>query len=81
MVKVDRHGGTCAVPARSLPMTPPSARVGFCCRFVPPDGDREALRRLNPTSTTIAALSRRDRVEVLAKVLDIVRHNVEALVL
>jgi UV DNA damage repair endonuclease len=63
-------------------MMPPSdARIGFCCRFVPPDGDREALRRLNPTSTTIAALSRRDRVEVLAKVLDIVRHNVEALVL
>ena len=59
--------------------TAPSPRLGFCCRFVPPDGDREALKRMNPTSTTIAALGRRDRAEGFAKVLGIVRHNMGAL--
>jgi UV DNA damage endonuclease len=54
-------------------------RLGFCCRFVPPDGDRETKRRMNLTSTTIAALGRRERTEAFARLLEIVRHNMSAL--
>jgi UV DNA damage repair endonuclease len=61
------------------PATAASPRLGFCCRFVPPDGDRETKRRMNLTSTTIAALSRRERTEAFARLLEIVRHNMGAL--
>lgn len=54
-------------------------RLGFCCRFVPPDGDPATRKRMNLTGTTIAALGRRGRLEALAKVLAIVRHNMAAL--
>jgi UV DNA damage repair endonuclease len=55
-------------------------RLGFCCRFVPPDGDRAELRRMNLTTTTMAALGRRERPAVLERLLEIVRHNMAALV-
>jgi UV DNA damage endonuclease len=54
-------------------------RIGFCCKFVPPDGDKARTKLMNLTSTTIAALARRDRKEAYGKLLAIVRHNMEAL--
>lgn len=54
-------------------------RVGFCCKFVPPDGDRDALKRMNLTSTTIAALGRRERTAALERLVELVRHNMDAL--
>ena len=54
-------------------------RIGFCCKFVPPDGDKVQTKLMNLTSTTIAALMRRDRNEAFEKLLAIVRHNMEAL--
>jgi UV DNA damage endonuclease len=54
-------------------------RLGFCCKFVPPAGDKAELKRMNLTSTTIAALGRRDRTEAFEKLLGIVRHNMGAL--
>ncbi len=70
------------VPAepRSLRMVPdPHPRLGFCCRFVPPDGDKAELRRMNLTGTTMAALGRRERPAVLERLLEIAHHNMAAL--
>lgn len=58
------------------PATPP--RIGFCCKWLPPDGDA-AARAMNQTGTTVAALARRGRAEAVARLLDIVRHNLDAL--
>ncbi len=61
-------------------MTSPSApRLGFCCKFVPPDGDKAETKRMNLTSTTIAALGRKERAAVVERLLEIVGHNMEAL--
>ena len=83
-VSAARVTGGCLV--RSAQVSPYPAitastgpRLGFCCRFVPPDGDRETKRRMNLTSTTIAALGRRERTAAFARLLEIVRHNIDAL--
>jgi UV DNA damage endonuclease len=57
-------------------MTP---RVGYCCMFIPPDGDKQETKRMNVTSTTIAALTRMERTAAFDKVSAIIRHNIAAL--
>ncbi|MDX6804529.1 UV DNA damage repair endonuclease UvsE [Terrihabitans rhizophilus] len=59
-------------------MTSP-ARLGFCCKFIPEDGDPLALKRMNMASTTISALSRLDGPRVTEKLLGLARHNMQAL--
>lgn len=63
-------------------MTEPSPappRIGYCCLYIPPDGDKKTVKRMNVTSTTIAALNRMQRPAVLEKLTNIVIHNLAAL--
>lgn len=55
-------------------------RLGFCCKWVPPDGDPMAARAMNQIGATIAGLGRLGRREAMDRLLHVVRHNVEALV-
>lgn len=63
---------------RPLPPDAP-ARIGYCCVYIPPDRDKAQTRRMNISSTTIAALSRMERAAALEKVRGLVAHNVTAL--
>lgn len=58
---------------------PAIPRIGFCCKWLPPDGDPMAVRAMNQTSATIAGLGRRERGEAFERLLEVVRHNIEAL--
>jgi UV DNA damage endonuclease len=53
-------------------------RLGFCCKFLPPDGDAEAARRMNTTVVTMAYLARLDSSAAFEKLFAVVRHNLEA---
>jgi UV DNA damage repair endonuclease len=71
------------VPPGRLPpvMTAETAipRIGFCCKWLPPDGDPMAARAMNQTGATVAGLGRRERSEAMGRLLEVVRHNLEAL--
>ncbi|HEY8565885.1 MAG TPA: UV damage endonuclease UvsE [Beijerinckiaceae bacterium] len=54
-------------------------RLGFCCKFIPKDGDAESLRAMNTTGTTIAFLSRQDAKGAFDRISAVVQHNLEAL--
>jgi UV DNA damage repair endonuclease len=54
-------------------------RIGFCCKWLPPDGDPMAARAMNQIGATVAGLARRERGEALDRLLEVVRHNLEAL--
>jgi UV DNA damage repair endonuclease len=54
-------------------------RLGFCCKFVPEDGDAAVTRRLNLTSVTLAYLSRLGPAAAFDKLASVVAHNLEAL--
>ncbi|HYE00671.1 MAG TPA: UV damage endonuclease UvsE [Alphaproteobacteria bacterium] len=56
-----------------------SPRLGFCCKFIPPDGDKERTRRMNQLGTTVTALARLPRAAAVDKVLGLVDHNMQAL--
>jgi UV DNA damage repair endonuclease len=61
-------------------MSPPAAfRIGWCCQFLPPDGDAERARRMNYGTVTIAALSRLDAPRAVAKLIEVVDRNLTAL--
>lgn len=65
------------------------ARLGFCCKFmppIPPEGDKEAARAarevakaMNLTTTTMAYLQRQEEGQAREKLVAIVAHNLEAL--
>lgn len=57
----------------------PIPRLGFCCKWLPPDGDPMLTRAMNQTTAKILALGRRERHEALSRLIEIVRHNMEAL--
>lgn len=59
----------------------PTARLGYCCKFVPPDGDAVEAKRLNQASTTISALSKLTPAGVEARLIELTRHNIAALLL
>ncbi|WP_205083054.1 apurinic/apyrimidinic endonuclease family protein [Paracraurococcus ruber] len=54
-------------------------RIGWCCKFVPPPGDPRPATALNLRDTTVAALSRLSPAQATAKLLALVRHNLDAL--
>lgn len=62
----------------AAPETAPP-RLGYCCVYVPPDGDKQAARRMNTCTTTITALSRLEQRAAFEKVLGLVQHNMQAL--
>ncbi len=58
---------------------PPSARMGWCCQFIPPDGDAETARRMNPGTVTIATLTKLSGPARVEKLLEVLRRNLRAL--
>lgn len=60
-------------------MSAPQPRLGFCCKFIPQDGDAETARRMNAVSVTMAYLARLGPAAAFDKLSAVVAHNVEAL--
>ncbi|MFC5067544.1 UV damage endonuclease UvsE [Flaviflagellibacter deserti] len=56
-----------------------SPRLGYCCKFLPPDRDPALTKRMNMASTTITALSRLSDVQAIEKLVLLARHNMTAL--
>lgn len=52
-------------------------RIGYCCKFVSPDGDETRDREMNVRGLTMAYLGRQDPVAAFDKLSEIVRHNLE----
>ena len=59
-------------------MTQDDARLGFCCKFIPADGDAAEAKRMNITIVTMAYLGRLSPAAAYDKVVDVVTHNLEA---
>lgn len=65
-------------PDPAFPPPPAEARLGFCCKFVPPDGDAERVRAMNMMGTTMAYLGRLGD-GAFDKVAAVVAHNLGVL--
>jgi UV DNA damage endonuclease len=63
-------------PAQGLP---PAARLGFCCKYIPEDGDAEAARRMNISNVTMAYLARQEPKAAYDKIAAVVAHNLDVL--
>ena len=53
-------------------------RLGFCCKYVPKDGDAEIARALNVRAVTMAYLARLEPKAAYDKLADVVAHNLQA---
>ena len=60
-------------------MLPPQARLGFCCKFIPPDGDAEVARRMNMMGLTMAYLARLGPAAAYDKLAAVIAHNLQSL--
>src|SRR5215212_5165135 len=60
-------------------MSEPHPRIGFCCKFIPENGDAEALRRMNAVTVTMAYLARLGPAAAFDKVSATVAHNIDSL--
>lgn len=58
---------------------PSGARLGFCCKFIPEDGDAAAARRMNLSNVTMAYLARQEPKAAFDKIAAVVSHNLEVL--
>ncbi|HEX2552079.1 MAG TPA: UV damage endonuclease UvsE [Microvirga sp.] len=58
---------------------PIGPRLGFCCKFIPEDGDADAARRMNLSTVTMAYLARQEPKAAFDKVAGVVTHNLEVL--
>lgn len=56
-----------------------TARLGFCCKFIPDDGDAALARRMNTTTVTMAHLARLGPGAAFDKLCAVVGHNLAAL--
>jgi UV DNA damage repair endonuclease len=59
--------------------TLPVVRFGWCCQFIPPDGNPETIKRMNPGTVTVSTLSRLDDVRAVEKLDQVLRRNLQAL--
>jgi len=57
----------------------PHPRLGFCCKFLPEDGEAETARRMNTTTVTMAYLGRLDGKAGYDKLASVVAHNLDAI--
>lgn len=55
-----------------------TGRIGFCCKYIPPDGDAATARRMNVAGLTIAYLGRLGPAAAYDKLAAVVAHNVGA---
>ncbi|HEX2137442.1 MAG TPA: UV damage endonuclease UvsE [Microvirga sp.] len=53
-------------------------RLGFCCKYVPGNGDPDAARRMNAVVVTMAHLGRLERTAAFDKLAAVVAHNLAA---
>jgi len=53
-------------------------RLGFCCKYIPEDGDAETSRELNVSAVTMAYLGRLDAKAAYDKLASVVAHNLKA---
>jgi UV DNA damage endonuclease len=58
-------------------MTVPT-KLGFCCKFIPENGDAEEARRMNLVGTTMAYLGRLEPKAAFDKLAMVVSHNLSA---
>jgi len=54
------------------------SRFGFCCKYIPEDGDAQAVRAMNTSTVTMAYLGRLDPKAAYDKLSSVVAHNLEA---
>lgn len=54
-------------------------RFGWCCQYVPPDGDAGLAKRMNPGTVTIATLTRLGPARAEEKLTEVLRRNLLAL--
>jgi UV DNA damage endonuclease len=52
-------------------------RLGFCCKFIPDDGNAETARHMNVTAVTMAHLGRLDPKQAFDKLASVVTHNLD----
>lgn len=55
-------------------------RLGFCCKFLPEDGEAKTARLMNTTTVTMAYLGRLGAKEAYDKLASVVAHNLEAII-
>lgn len=67
------------MPSVAPPIEPATPRLGWCCQFIPPDGDAETARRMNPGTVTVAALSRLGGARAVEKLVEVLGRNLQAL--
>lgn len=53
-------------------------RIGYCCKFISPEGDADANLRLNVRGLTMAYLARQSPGAAFDKLVEIVGHNLAA---
>lgn len=53
-------------------------RLGYCCKYISPDGDAERERRLNIRALTMAHLARQSPAAAFDKLAEVVGHNLAA---
>jgi UV DNA damage endonuclease len=54
------------------------SRFGFCCKFIPEDGDAQTARAMNTSTVTMSYLGRLDPKAGYDKLASVVAHNLEA---
>ncbi|MBQ0821141.1 UV damage endonuclease UvsE [Microvirga sp. HBU67558] len=54
------------------------SRFGFCCKYIPEDGDAQSGRAMNTSTVTMAYLGRLDPRAAFDKLSAVVSHNLEA---
>lgn len=61
--------------------SPSSAgRLGYCCKYIPEDGDVAHARRMNTSSVTLAYLARLGPAAAFDKLAALVAHNLEVVI-
>ncbi|MGO4386550.1 UV damage endonuclease UvsE [Microvirga sp. 2YAF29] len=55
-----------------------TARLGFCCKYLPEDGAADVARQMNTMTVTMTYLARLDAKAAYDKLLAVVSHNLEA---
>jgi UV DNA damage endonuclease len=57
----------------------PAGRIGFCCTFVPEDGDESVRRAMNMRTVTLAWLARQTPAAAFDRLAEVVAHNLDTL--
>ncbi|WP_211112645.1 UV damage endonuclease UvsE [Azospirillum sp. SYSU D00513] len=63
-------------PAAALSAEP---RFGWCCQYIPPDGDPAVAKQMNPGTVTISTLSKLEGARRVEKLVEVVRRNLQSL--